>query len=45
MSHTKEGLFPAVSRIVLLNPEMESLTKAGDHYLAVSNRLQFAVRV
>lgn len=41
----KAGLFPAVSRIVLLNPEMEGLTKAGDHYLAVSNHLQFAVGV
>jgi len=45
MSHIKAGLFPAVCRIVLLNPEMESLTKAGDHYLAAANRLQFAVGV
>lgn len=42
-SHTKAGLFLAVCRTVLLNPEMEGLTKAGDHSLTVSNHLQFTV--
>lgn len=39
----KAGLLLAVSRTVLLNPEMEDLTKAGDHSLTISNRFQFAV--